>query len=185
MPSRRWLVLLLLLPRPGHAEPPQKAAESLPSPVRSACISSPFGPRFLAGLPKASTFHGGIDMPAPAGEAVRAVAPGHVLRIQRKGPGGLEMLVQHDGFIGIYSHLGIIAPAFAEGKRTVATGEKLAVIGRSGVTYGTHLFFGMLVDGRPIDPAPRLGVPRCQAGRSPPRADLATQPPRTAGMANQ
>jgi hypothetical protein len=34
---------------------------------------------------------------------VLATAPGTVIRIQNRGPGGLEMLVQHKGFIGIYS----------------------------------------------------------------------------------
>jgi murein DD-endopeptidase MepM/ murein hydrolase activator NlpD len=157
----RWLGVWLLLSLPAQAETAPVAA--LPPPVSSACVSSPFGPRVLAGKPKAGSFHPGIDMPAPAGEAVRAIAPGRVLRIQRKGAGGLEMLVQHDGFIGVYSHLGMIAPAFAEGKSIVATGEKLAVIGRTGVTYGTHLFFAMLVDGRSVDPAPYLRVPRCGA----------------------
>ena len=58
-----------------------------------------------------------------------ATAPGKVIRIQKKGPGGLEILVQHDGFVGIHSHLGMAAPAFAEGKGTVAAGEKLGVVG--------------------------------------------------------
>ncbi len=40
------------------------------------------------------------------------------MRIQRKGPGGLEVVVQHDGFVGIYSHLGMVTPALAEGKTT-------------------------------------------------------------------
>jgi murein DD-endopeptidase MepM/ murein hydrolase activator NlpD len=73
-------------------------------------------------------------MPAPAGAAVQAVAPGRVIRIQRKGPGGLEVLVQHDGFIGIYSHLGMMTPALAMGKSSLAAGEKIGVVGRSGLT---------------------------------------------------
>ena len=155
------LLWLPLLSPTGRAEEPTQPVTPFRSPVSSACISSPFGPRVLAGRPKAGTFHPGIDMPAPAGEAVRAIAAGTVLRIQRKGAGGLEMMVQHDGFIGIYSHLGMIAPAFAEGKRSVAPGEKLAVIGRTGVTYGTHLFFEVLQAGQPVDPAPMLGLSRC------------------------
>jgi hypothetical protein len=45
-----------------------------------------------------------------------AAAPGKVIRIQKKGPGGLEFLVQHDGFVAIYSHLGMAAPPFVQGK---------------------------------------------------------------------
>jgi murein DD-endopeptidase MepM/ murein hydrolase activator NlpD len=129
--------------------------------VPSACISSPFGPRILPNRPLAGSFHNGVDMPAPAGEAVRAAAAGRVMRIQRKGPGGLEVLVQHDGFVAIYSHLGMVTPALAEGKTVLAAGDKIGVVGHSGLTYGMHVYFEMLLAGRPVDPAPYLGVPLC------------------------
>jgi murein DD-endopeptidase MepM/ murein hydrolase activator NlpD len=158
------LAALLLLPWPGHAQPPEQPAGPLLPPVSSDCISSPFGPRILANRPKAGTYHNGIDMPAPAGAAVRATAPGKVMRIQRKGAGGLEVMVQHDGFVGIYSHLGMVTPALAEGKTMVVAGEKLGVVGHSGLTYGMHVFFEMLRDGRPVDPAPYLGVQLCKGG---------------------
>lgn len=126
----------------------------LMSPVTPACISSPFGPRILPDRPLAGTFHNGIDLPAPEGAPVRAIAPGVVIRVQRRGPGGLEMLVQHPGFIGIYSHLGMVAPVIADGQRVVTQGEKLGVVGHTGVMYGMHLFFGMIIDDRAVDPRP-------------------------------
>ena len=43
------------------------------------------------------------------------------------------------------------------------TGQRLATVGRSGLTYGPHLFFGMIVDGQPVDPAPYLGIKACDA----------------------
>jgi murein DD-endopeptidase MepM/ murein hydrolase activator NlpD len=140
-----------------------KPVQSTPllSPVTPACISSPFGPRILPARPLAGTFHNGIDLPAPDGAPVRAIAPGEVIRVQRHGPGGLEMLVQHPGFIGIYSHLGMVAPAIAEGQRIVYGGETLGVVGHTGVTYGMHLFFGMIVGDRPVDPAPYLALSLC------------------------
>jgi len=138
------------------------AAElGLVPPVQSACISSPFGPRILAGRPKAGTYHYGIDLPAPAGGAVRAVAAGRVASIHKRGPGGLEIVLQHEGFSTLYAHLGTVAPALAEGKRTVSAGEKLGVIGRTGVTYGTHLYFELRIGGERVDPAPYLGVAPC------------------------
>jgi murein DD-endopeptidase MepM/ murein hydrolase activator NlpD len=160
--SAGWFIVLLLLPWSSSAETPEQPARSLLPPVASGCISSPFGPRILANRPKAGTYHNGIDMPAPAGAAVRATAPGRVMRIQRKGPGGLEVMVQHDGFVGIYSHLGMVTPALAQGKTMVAAGEKLGVVGHSGLTYGMHVFFEVLRDGRPVDPAPYIGVPLCK-----------------------
>jgi murein DD-endopeptidase MepM/ murein hydrolase activator NlpD len=115
----------------------------------------------MPGRPLAGTFHDGIDMPAPVGSPVEAVASGTIIRIHRRGVGGLEMLIQHDGFIGVYSHLGLIAPVLAEGKKAVRGGERIATVGRSGLTYGAHLYFEMIVNGHPVDPTPYLNVVPC------------------------
>lgn len=164
MPFRCWLAVMLLVPCVGLAKPSIRPEPTLLSPVGSACISSPFGPRVLPNHPLAGTYHYGVDMPAPAGAPIHAVASGAVIRVQRKGPGGLEVLVQHDGFVGVYSHLGMVTPAIAEGQRLLTAGEKLGVVGQSGVTYGMHVYFEMLMAGRPVDPAPFLGVPLCNGG---------------------
>jgi murein DD-endopeptidase MepM/ murein hydrolase activator NlpD len=145
----------------GAASAELRHGPTLLPPVAGACISSPFGPRVLPNRPQAGIYHYGVDLPAAAGAPVLAIAAGTVIRIQDKGPGGLEMLVQHDGFLGIYSHFGVVAPAFAEGKRTVAAGEKLGVVGTTGVTTGAHLYFQMDLAGKPVDPAPYLGVRPC------------------------
>ena len=159
----RWIMLAIavMAVRPHGAAADALPATGLLPPVSADCISSPFGPRVLPNVPEAGTYHYGVDLPAPVGSPVVATAPGTVIRVQRKGPGGLEMLVQHDGFVGIYSHFGMIAPAFAEGKHTVAAGEKLEVVGRTGISLGAHLYFEMVLDGRPVDPTPYLRLPRC------------------------
>ncbi|HEY0425681.1 MAG TPA: M23 family metallopeptidase [Rhodopila sp.] len=146
---------------PVGASPYHRETVTLVPPVASACVSSPFGPRVLVNRPLAGTFHDGIDLPAPVGSTVSAVAPGRVIRVQRHGVGGLEVLIQHEGFIGVYSHLGLIAPLLAEGGKTIYGGERIATVGRSGLTYGPHLYFGMIVDGRSVDPAPFLRVAAC------------------------
>lgn len=130
-------------------------------PVSPACISSPFGPRVLPDHPQAGTYHYGIDLPAPDGAPVVATAPGKVIRIDEGGPGGLEVVVQHEGFIGVYSHLVTISPLLVENKTYVTAGENLGVVGRSGIIFGTHLYFEMILAGKPVDPAPYLGVPVC------------------------
>ena len=147
----------------GRGYPAPGKTAMLP-PVEPACVSSPFGPRILPNRPLAGTFHNGIDLPAPIGSPVLAVAPGMVIRVQRRGVGGLEVLIQHDGFIGIYSHLGLIAPLLAEGRRAIYGGERIATVGRTGLSYGPHLYFGMIVDGRSVDPAPYIKVVPCGAG---------------------
>jgi murein DD-endopeptidase MepM/ murein hydrolase activator NlpD len=134
----------------------------LPPPVSPTCITSPFGPRVLPGRPIAGTFHYGIDLRAPPGSAVRAVAAGQVIGIDRRGAGGLEVRVRHGGFTALYSHLGLLAPALLQGERTVAAGEKIAVVGRSGLTFGPHLYFEMIIDGHRVDPAPYVQTQLCR-----------------------
>jgi murein DD-endopeptidase MepM/ murein hydrolase activator NlpD len=131
------------------------------APVSQACISSPFGPRVLPNQPLAGSYHYGIDLPAPDGSPVLATASGTVIRVQNKGPGGLEMLVQHNGFVGVYSHFSMIMPEFTTGKRTVEAGEQLGFVGNTGISSGAHLYFEMILAGRPVDPAPYLALPQC------------------------
>jgi murein DD-endopeptidase MepM/ murein hydrolase activator NlpD len=168
--ATRWTaaacaVLVGAWPELSWAAPPHRSDKTLlVPPVESACVSSPFGPRVLPNRPLAGTFHSGIDLPAAIGSPVSAVAPGSVIRIQRHGTGGLEILIQHDGFIGVYSHLGLVTPVLAEGRKRIYGGERIATVGLTGLTYGPHLYFGMIVDGRSVDPAPYLKVAACGAG---------------------
>ena len=183
MPPRLCILFIAAsLPWAARASMLSDHAATLLPPVSPACISSPFGPRMLPNHPLAGHYHYGIDMPAPAGAPVHATAAGKLIRIQRKGAGGLEVMIRHDGFIGIYSHLGMVTPALAEGKTAIAAGEKLGVVGHSGLTYGMHLYFEMLRAGRPVDPAPYLGVSLCRGAYRRPSDMLAADgkipPPR-------
>ena len=154
------LLLTLLAGGAAAAEPIGRGVLALP--LSPACVSSPFGPRSGAG-PRASSFHGGIDIPAPAGAWVRAVAAGQVVAIRRTRSGaGLEVELRHaGGMITRYAHLGSVAPALAQGRRRVSQGEALGRIGRTGITYGTHLHLEVLTRGERVDPAPMLGLMRC------------------------
>ena len=135
-------------------------------PVTPGCVTSPFGPRSLAQAPFAGHYHWGLDLRAAAGARVVAVAPGRILRIDREGMGGLEVLVQHPGFQALYAHLGMVAPAIADGAKILAAGQWIGRVGRTGLTLGTHLYFEIHVDGKRVDPAPYLGVQPCGAGKS-------------------
>jgi len=136
-------------------------------PVHPACISSSFGPRVLPNEPQAGSYHYGVDLPAATGTGVYATAPGTVIRAQQDGPGGLELLVQHDGFVGVYSHFEMIIPDIAVPGRRVAAGEQLGFVGRTGVSTGPHLYFEMILGGRPVDPAPYLRVALCDGSVRP------------------
>ncbi len=137
-------------------------AQPLQPPVTPACISSPFGMRRTIGPHAPAAFHNGVDLPAPAGALVHAAADGTVLRIKRQGLGGVTVHVGHPGGLTtLYAHLGNLVPAIAEGRRAVRAGDPLGHVARTGVTYGTHLFFAVLRGTEAVDPEPLLGVPRC------------------------
>lgn len=157
--TRPWLVLsALLFPATASAMP---EPDALVSPIIGTCISSPFGERPSAG-PRASRIHAGVDLAAPAGAWVRAAASGQVAAIRRRGSAGLEVTLRHPGgFMTRYAHLGSVAPSLASGQRSVKQGERLGRIGRSGITYGTHLHFELLVNGAQVDPAPHLPLEAC------------------------
>jgi murein DD-endopeptidase MepM/ murein hydrolase activator NlpD len=107
--------------------------------------------------------HHGVDLAAPAGAWVRAAAAGNVVAIRRRSGAGLEVELRHaDGRVTRYAHLGTVAPAIASGRRDVAQGEALGRVGRTGITYGTHLHFELVVRGQLVDPAPFLTVAPCR-----------------------
>jgi murein DD-endopeptidase MepM/ murein hydrolase activator NlpD len=142
---------------------------SLRPPVKPACISSSFGPRVLPNEPEAGSYHYGVDLPAPAGSGVYAAAAGTVIRVQHNGAGGIEMLIQHDGFVGIYSHFELVMPDLAVPGRRVAAGEQLGFVGSTGISSGPHVYFAMMLDGKPVDPAPYLRLAMCNGSARPAR----------------
>ncbi len=93
------------------------------------------------------------------------MAPGTVAGIRRLGASGLEIDLGHRDAGGAYTtryaHLGSVAPALAMGRRTVAAGERLGRVGRTGVTHGTHVHFELHLNGAPVDPEPFFAVQRC------------------------
>jgi murein DD-endopeptidase MepM/ murein hydrolase activator NlpD len=146
------------------AATPPSGLPSLIRPVAPGCVTSPFGPRYLAVAPVAGRFHWGADLRAAAGARVLAVADGRIIRIDREGMGGLEVLVQHPGFRALYAHLGMVAPAIADGATRLRAGQWIGRVGRTGLTLGTHLYFEIIIDGHRVDPAPYLGVTACGPG---------------------
>ncbi len=141
---------------------PGAAQTALVPPVTPACVSSPFGWRHAVGPHAPAGFHNGIDLPAPAGAIVHAAAAGTILIIKRQGLGGVTIHIGHPGGLTtLYAHLGNLVPAIAEGKRQVVAGEPLGHVARTGVTYGTHVFFAVLVNGQAIDPLRFMAVPPC------------------------
>jgi murein DD-endopeptidase MepM/ murein hydrolase activator NlpD len=134
------------------------ATVPLASPVVDAHrITSGFGRRhdpFRGRL----AFHAGIDLAAPRGTAIYAPAAGEVIRVGRLGGYGNVVEIDHgNGVVTRYAHLHAY---FVKRGDSLAPGERLGLMGRSGRTTGVHLHYEVLVDARHVDPARLLAVGR-------------------------
>jgi murein DD-endopeptidase MepM/ murein hydrolase activator NlpD len=149
--------LLALMLMPSFA-----TAATLQPPVSPACVSSPFGWRRAIGPHSPAGLHNGLDLPAPAGALVHAAAAGTIVIIKRQGLGGVAIRIAHGGGVETYyGHLGNLVPALAEGQRAVAAGAPLGHVARTGVTYGTHVFFAVFVNGVAVDPLTYVPIASC------------------------
>jgi murein DD-endopeptidase MepM/ murein hydrolase activator NlpD len=111
-------------------------------PVQGA-INSRFGPRGI-------TIHDGIDIAAPEGAPIRAIAAGEVIYSdQLRGYGNLIIMRHADGFVSVYAHNQM---NFVREGQTVSRGEIIATVGSTGRVTGPHLHFEIRKDNVPQDP---------------------------------
>ncbi|WP_182112880.1 M23 family metallopeptidase [Actinotalea sp. JY-7876] len=121
-------------------------------------ITSPYGPRKLAG--SVSNHHDGLDLGSKRGP-VHAARDGVVRSIWQTSKGAWVLDIRHPDEGGRqvrtrYIHMYRDEIAVAVGKRVTA-GQQVGRSGASG-TSAAHLHFEVLVDGRPVDPAPFLAA---------------------------
>ncbi|HET9597628.1 MAG TPA: peptidoglycan DD-metalloendopeptidase family protein, partial [Anaeromyxobacteraceae bacterium] len=120
----------------------------LPHPV-AGTVEVGFGrvvnPRF-----NTITVQKGLDIRAPAGADVRAVAPGRVVHAGWfKGYGNIVILDHGDGYHTLVAHLASMSTAMGE---EVEPGVLLGTVGDTGSLKGTYLYFEIREKGRPVDP---------------------------------
>lgn len=108
------------------------------APLRRGRMTSGYGMRQDPFTSRA-TFHGGIDLAAPAGTPVHASRKG-VVRFAgwASGYGRLVVITHRYGYETYYGHLSRIL--VRKGER-VAAGRKIARVGSSGRSTGNHLHF--------------------------------------------
>jgi murein DD-endopeptidase MepM/ murein hydrolase activator NlpD len=116
-------------------------------------ISSAFGLR-RDPLVGDERFHAGVDIAAPLGTPVKAMAEGRVVFSGwAEGYGNLVTIEHENGLTTRYAHLG--ANLVSVGQRVVA-GQEIALVGTSGRSTGPHLHFEVHRAGEPVDPLPFL-----------------------------
>jgi murein DD-endopeptidase MepM/ murein hydrolase activator NlpD len=114
------------------------------TPVRGACISSPF----LGGF-RSTGGHSGTDFAAPTGTPIYAATAGRVARAEWGGAyGWLTVVDAGNGITAWYAHQNVRPTA----RGAVTAGQRIGVVGSTGNTTGPHLHFEVRVDGKPVNP---------------------------------
>jgi murein DD-endopeptidase MepM/ murein hydrolase activator NlpD len=121
-------------------------------------ITQGFGPTGLALEPARcyeghcyAHFHTGIDIAAPLGTPVRAIAAGQVVIAGRLADGAVVVEIEHKP--DVFSLYGHLQPELAvHVGESVVAGQIVGQVGLTGVTTGPHLHFEIDASGVPIDP---------------------------------
>jgi murein DD-endopeptidase MepM/ murein hydrolase activator NlpD len=181
-------------PRPtqvAHAPPPALATVAAPADATAVAhlnsLLFPVANRDSARL--ADSFeddrdggarkHRAIDIMAPKGTPVLAVADGRVLRLANTSKGGISLYSAdlEEQFVYYYAHLDRYHPAAYAG-RPVLRGDTLGYVGTTGNAAGTapHLHFQLMRmpadrkywNGEPINPYPLLRAAEAPSGKAGP-----------------
>lgn len=112
-------------------------------------ISSGYGYR-VHPITKRWGMHRGVDVAAPVGTRVYAIADGQVTMARRNGSAGNEIRIKHaNGIESRYFHMH---------NRTVKVGDKvragqlIGTVGDTGRVTGPHLHFELRIGGKSVNP---------------------------------
>lgn len=95
-------------------------------------------------------FHKGMDIANRKGTSILATADGKVIYAGKKGLMGNTVVIDHGhGMVTRYGHLNKVL--VKKGER-VKRGQKIALMGKTGRTTGTHVHYEVLLNGAPVNP---------------------------------
>jgi murein DD-endopeptidase MepM/ murein hydrolase activator NlpD len=94
--------------------------------------------------------HEGIDVSAPMGSPIEAPAAGVVVDAGWETGYGNTITINH-GF-GIVTKFAHASKLLVKTGQRVARGQRIALVGSSGLATGPHLHYEVHVNGRPVDP---------------------------------
>lgn len=122
----------------------------LRSPLKFAArISSHFARRRFHPILKIYRPHLGTDYAAPAGTPVQAIAGGRVIVSGRRGGGGNVVEIEHsNSYTSYYMHL---SRRFVRTGQRVQQGQRIGLVGATGLATGPHLDFRLQRHGRFIN----------------------------------
>ncbi|MBT3756815.1 MAG: M23 family metallopeptidase [Candidatus Cloacimonetes bacterium] len=100
--------------------------------------------------------HPALDLAAPKGTEVVAVAAGEILSVYYDDIYGNVIMIDHlNEYATLYAHL---ATTFFEGKSTVEKGETIALVGNTGNSSAPHLHYEIMLEGNNVNPEEYIDV---------------------------
>lgn len=129
-------------PTPTPTVPPVATTFAQPIAAKTYSLSSHYGPRCIP-LQGASTHHLGVDLAAPAGTPIYAIAAGIVTHTVTGTASQVGYIsVKHNiagaEYTSIYMHIWSATTRVKVGQ-IVAAGQRISEVGSSGVSSGNHL----------------------------------------------
>ena len=124
-------------------------------PLPRMALTSPFGSRQDPMRRAHAQFHLGVDLGAPYGALVRAIASGRVIQAGwHRGHGRQVCIAHRAAFVSCYAHL---AQLLVERDDEVSAGTVIGRVGSSGRSTGPHLHLELRQGGLYLDPLAYLG----------------------------
>lgn len=120
----------------------------------STRITSDYGTR-ISPTSGASSNHKGIDIGAAHGADIIAAADGTVKAATYSSAAGNYVMIDHGGGLyTVYMHASSLTVSTGQ---TVAAGQVIAKVGSTGISTGSHLHFGVSLNGSYVSPWSYLG----------------------------
>ncbi|WP_433210809.1 M23 family metallopeptidase [Dactylosporangium sp. CS-047395] len=112
-------------------------------PLHKYTLTSFYGERW-------GRLHPGVDLGAAQGTPFTAAAAGRVILCRWNAGYGNNVMIDHgDGIVTVYGHASKLL--CKEGQQ-VKAGDRLALVGNTGHSFGSHLHFEVRENDRPVEP---------------------------------
>jgi murein DD-endopeptidase MepM/ murein hydrolase activator NlpD len=146
------LLIPTIIDQPDTIQPSPQPASRFAWPL-SGTVRRGFAPRTGG-----DDYHDGIDVTAREGTAVRAAAAGKVMFAgnEPKQFGNLVVIDHGNGWASAYAFLSRVTVAKDE---EVRAGERVGLVGHTGLAHGSELHFELRRNNRPVDPETQLAPP--------------------------
>lgn len=134
------------------------APGQLSCPIPGSAIIQKFGPTSFALEPSYDGylhFHTGVDLLAEYGAPIVAAAGGKVTAAGPADYFGIRVEITDSyGLVEIYAHMSEVSVAVGQ---PIQQGQKVGLVGSTGLSIGSHLHLQLEVGGVPTDPLPLAG----------------------------